>query len=227
MVGWLARYAATGPHRRMVREPRRGRARRPFDGLWLNRPMPAPRDTVLDAARFLAITPVVLGHAFEPLLDAAPARVGYLWIYAFHMPLFALLSGHLTRDLAVTDRRAARLLTGVVLPSLVFGTAYSLVAAALSGRRPMISPLDPYWVMWFLFARALWRAALGSTTACGCPRSARRRWPSSPAPGWPPGSWRRPSRSTGSTGGAATPRSARVGRPPGVRGCCCSRPGSR
>ncbi len=130
---------------------------------------PDARDGLLDAAKYAGMCLVVVGHAIEPLTDGRPVRALYLLIYAFHMPLFVLLCGHVSRDLAVTPRRAERLLTGVALPYLIFETAYSALAAVLDDRPFAVTPLDPYWLMWFLVALGLWRAAL--------PYLARLRWP--------------------------------------------------
>jgi fucose 4-O-acetylase-like acetyltransferase len=130
---------------------------------------PAPeRDDVLDSAKFLLMVLVVVGHAVEPLLAGREIRAGYLLIYAFHMPLFALLCGCFSKA-AVDGPRAERLLAGVVLPYVLFETAYALFNAVLWRRAPDVSLLQPYWLMWFLFALALWRAAL--------PYVARLRWP--------------------------------------------------
>jgi fucose 4-O-acetylase-like acetyltransferase len=126
------------------------------------------RDDVLDSAKFLLMVLVVVGHAVEPLLAGREIKAGYLLIYAFHMPLFALLCGRFSRA-GLDGPRAGRLLAGVVLPYVLFETGYALFNAVLWRRAPDVSLLAPYWLMWFLFALALWRAAL--------PYLARLRWP--------------------------------------------------
>jgi fucose 4-O-acetylase-like acetyltransferase len=123
----------------------------------------------MDAAKYLLMVLVVAGHAVEPLLAGRAIKTGYLLVYAFHMPLFVLLCGHFSKEASVDARRAGRMLTGIVLPYLIFETGYSLFNGLLSARRPEISLLDPYWLMWFLFALALWRA--------GVPYLARLRMP--------------------------------------------------
>jgi fucose 4-O-acetylase-like acetyltransferase len=58
---------------------------------------PAPRVRVpfWDNARFVCVTLVVIGHGIQRLTsDSDNALVLYLFIYAFHMPAFAIISGY-------------------------------------------------------------------------------------------------------------------------------------
>lgn len=119
------------------------------------------RDPWLDNARFLLITLVVFGHLLEPLLPSHPwLRDGYRFVYAFHMPAFAFISGAVSRPHA--DFRLARaVLLRLALPYLIFQGLYAL-AAHWSGW-PDDGPTGittPYWLLWYLVSLACWRMLL-------------------------------------------------------------------
>lgn len=124
-------------------------------------PVPRGRDPWLDNARFALITLVVFGHLLEPLLDGHVWLAAvYRFIYAFHMPAFAFLSGAVTR--ATLDGRALRSVSFRLLwPYLVFQGLYAL--AALSPAWPddgVTSLITPYWLLWYLLSLACWRCML-------------------------------------------------------------------
>ncbi|MFJ7043552.1 acyltransferase family protein [Streptomyces sp. NPDC101112] len=136
------------------------------------RPAPAPpsdrvgpsagrgsRDPYFDNAKYLTIVLVACGHAWEPLTyGSRAATAAYLTVYAFHMPAFALISGYFSRSFDMAPGRLRRLLTGVVLPYMVFETAYTLFYRwAQDDPGYPLSLLDPWYVMWFLVALFVWR----------------------------------------------------------------------
>lgn len=132
----------------------------------------------IDVARGIGIVAVVVGHVWTrgPLRDA---------IYAFHMPLFFLLSGLLSRPAPVAAF-ARRQLAGQMRPYAIFLTLLIVadqVIEPLKGGRPIFHqwPQDvlpillggswlrgPYTIFWFvpclMMARILFNMAL-------------RRWP--------------------------------------------------
>jgi fucose 4-O-acetylase-like acetyltransferase len=117
------------------------------------------RDPFLDNAKYLAIVLVAAGHAWEPLRGGSRAVTAlYMLVYAFHMPLFAVVSGYFSRGFQAEPRRIGRLLTGVVVPYVVFEVAYTLFTRWTSEDpdRP-ISLLDPLYLTWFLAALFIWR----------------------------------------------------------------------
>lgn len=130
-----------------------------------DRPATAPaidaRDPWLDNARFALIALVVFGHALEPLLDAHPLLDEvYRFVYLFHMPAFAFLSGAVARTEADSE-----LLRGVVfrllLPYALFQGLYALAAQA--PEWPDDGPAGiatPYWLLWYLPSLACWRLLL-------------------------------------------------------------------
>nr|WP_097232574.1 acyltransferase family protein [Streptomyces zhaozhouensis] len=127
-------------------QTREGRA--PADG----------RDAFLDNAKYLLIVLVAVGHAWEPLEESQTLRALYLFVYTFHMPAFILICGYLSRSFTGSPRQLRRLVSGVVVPYVVFETAYSLFERRF-GEDPNhpISLLDPWYLTWFLAALFVWR----------------------------------------------------------------------
>jgi fucose 4-O-acetylase-like acetyltransferase len=120
-------------------------------------PSPRRRDPFFDNAKFLAILLVVGGHAIEGLLDVRPAHAVYLFIYTFHMPVFIVLAGYLSRNFTFSSGKARKLITNVGVPYVILQIAYSILQWRLLGGGLHIRPLTPYWLLWFLMALFLWR----------------------------------------------------------------------
>jgi fucose 4-O-acetylase-like acetyltransferase len=112
-------------------------------------------------AKVLLCWLVVLGHAAEAFLDSSPTlRTLYGVLYAFHMPLFAAISGRFSSG--SLDGRGYRAIVGQLLfPYLMFQVLYLLFVQTWGPRpEPPFSLLRPYWLMWFLCSLILWRALL-------------------------------------------------------------------
>ncbi|MEU6356411.1 acyltransferase family protein [Streptomyces sp. NPDC047072] len=121
--------------------------------------VPGERDALFDNAKYLAIVLVAIGHAWEPLRDGSrTVSALYLLVYAFHMPAFIVVSGYFSRNFDASPARLRRLLTGLVVPYVVFETAYTLFTRWTDHDpdRP-ISLLDPLYLTWFLVALFVWR----------------------------------------------------------------------
>ncbi|MGW3303340.1 acyltransferase family protein [Streptomyces rubiginosohelvolus] len=125
---------------------------------------PAPaaakkRDPYFDNVKYLAIVLVAVAHAWEPVMDGSRAtRALYMVVYMFHMPAFILISGYFSRSFDMTAPKVKRLLTSVVVPYLVFETAYSLFKRYADDSPDMaISLVDPFFLTWFLIALFIWR----------------------------------------------------------------------
>jgi len=116
---------------------------------------PATRRIPLwDNARFLAVTLVVVGHGIQRLTaDSNNALIVYLFIYGFHMPAFAIISGYFSTAGPPTLRRMKRILTRLVIPYLVMEAIWSLVQFLVEGRGNF-NPSKPSWTLWFLLAQA-------------------------------------------------------------------------
>ncbi|MFF0199455.1 acyltransferase family protein [Streptomyces sp. NPDC005017] len=121
--------------------------------------LPPHRDAFFDNAKYLAIVLVAVGHAWEPLkADSRLLEGAYTFVYAFHMPAFIIISGYFSRNFDLRPERVRRLVTGVLVPYLLFETAYSLFER-LAGDDPAqpLSLLDPWYLTWFLIALFMWR----------------------------------------------------------------------
>jgi fucose 4-O-acetylase-like acetyltransferase len=117
------------------------------------------RDAFFDNAKYLAIVLVAMGHSWELFKgDSRTAQTLYLFVYAFHMPAFVIISGYFSRNFDLRSDRVKRLITGVVVPYIVFETAYSLFDATV-GDAPghPVSLMDPWYLTWFLAALFIWR----------------------------------------------------------------------
>ncbi|KGI77176.1 hypothetical protein LF63_0111215 [Oleiagrimonas soli] len=119
------------------------------------------RDPWLDNARFFLIALVVFGHELEPLLRTHSLLAGcYRFIYLFHMPAFAMLSGAVaSTDLNSTLLR--KIVFRLLLPYLLFQGLYAWISQA--GVWPDDGPdgiATPYWLLWYLPSLACWRLLL-------------------------------------------------------------------
>jgi len=117
------------------------------------------RDAFFDNAKYLTIVLVAAGHAWEPLRDGSRAAAAlYMLVYTFHMPAFIIISGYFSRSFDASPQRIKRLVTQLVVPYVVFETAYTLYTrwTDQAPDRP-ISLLDPLYLTWFLAALFIWR----------------------------------------------------------------------
>ncbi|MBE1533792.1 acyltransferase family protein [Actinomadura algeriensis] len=116
------------------------------------------RDPFFDNAKYFAIALVAIGHSIAYLQNVPLAKGLYLFIYMFHMPVFIVLTGYMSRNWTFSGGKARRLITVVGVPYVVFEVAYSLYDWVGTGRgRLEISLLEPYYLTWFLLALFMWR----------------------------------------------------------------------
>ena len=113
-----------------------------------------------DNARWIAITLMVIGHAILKLISESDVSYAvYLFIYAFHVPLFVGVSGYFAKSGAPGTRQLQRLLTDIVFPYLIFETIWTVVRWML-GHRFWLDYSTASWTLWFLIALTLWRVTL-------------------------------------------------------------------
>lgn len=122
-----------------------------------------------DNSRFACVVLVVLGHAVQRLgYDSDIALALYLWIYAFHMPAFAIIAGYFSKSQPQGRRQMARVITDILLPYVIFELLWTLTTWLVEGRAdPNLT--TPSWTMWFLLALGIFRLVL--------PYLALLRWP--------------------------------------------------
>ncbi len=122
-----------------------------------------------DNARFACIVLVVTGHAIQrQTSDSDNALALYLFIYAFHMPAFAIISGFFSKAEPPGRKQMRRVLTDIVIPYAIMQGIWSLVQWIVEGRSAF-NPTEPKWTLWFLLALAIFRLIL--------PYLALLRWP--------------------------------------------------
>lgn len=122
-----------------------------------------PRDTYFDNAKFLAIILVVVGHVIAPLNSSVDeARNFYLFLYAFHMPVFILVTGYLSRRFPDSPNKVRKLAT-LAAPFVVFQAVYIALNYAIGpGSRnlesgPSLDLFDPFYLVWFLMVVMIYR----------------------------------------------------------------------
>ncbi|MEV6982667.1 acyltransferase family protein [Sphaerisporangium sp. NPDC051017] len=120
------------------------------------RPAKRPREPYLDNVKFLLITLVVTGHSLVPTLSAHSSRSAYLFIYVFHMPLFVIISGYLSRNFWNSNAKTNKLVDTFLMPYVVVELGYALLRFAF-GHKFSLTIIDPAWLNWYLLALLLWR----------------------------------------------------------------------
>ncbi|PFG37604.1 fucose 4-O-acetylase-like acetyltransferase [Flavimobilis soli] len=119
-------------------------------------PTPPQRDPYLDNVRAILITLVVVGHALEPI-DSTTAHAVTVWIYSFHMPAFIFVCGMLARTYRGAPRQAARIVTTLLLPYVLFQIIHRVLRTVTLDAEFSVDLLTPTWSLWFLLALAMWR----------------------------------------------------------------------
>ena len=113
-----------------------------------------------DNARFMAVTLVVIGHGIQRMTsDSDNALALYLFIYAFHMPAFAMISGYFSKASPPSSRQLKKVLTDILLPYLVMELIWTLVQFLVEGKQSF-NPTTPSWTLWFLLALGIFRLVL-------------------------------------------------------------------
>ncbi len=128
-----------------------------------------PRVPFWDNARFVCVTLVVVGHAIQRLTaDSNNALIVYLFIYAFHMPAFAIISGYFSKSGSPSSRQMTKVITDILLPYFIMETIWTFVQFFVEGKQEF-NPSKPSWTLWFLLALGIFRLIL--------PYLALVRWP--------------------------------------------------
>ncbi len=117
------------------------------------------RSARIDNMRGILTVLVVFGHLME-VLPFPGSDYLYIFLYTFHMPAFAFLSG-------LCFRRGSNVFRSTLFPYLVFQVLYcpgSLLHPETSGALQFTAP---EWILWFLVAYALWQLAASCLTLSG------------------------------------------------------------
>ncbi|WP_093169812.1 acyltransferase family protein [Sinosporangium album] len=117
---------------------------------------PRKREPYLDNVKFILIWLVVAGHALVPTLDAHSGKSAYIFIFAFHMPLFVMISGYLSRNFWNSNAKTNKLVDTFLIPYVIVEVGYALLRLA-TGQKWSLTIMDPAWLNWYLLALLLWR----------------------------------------------------------------------
>ena len=126
------------------------------------------RNYLIDNSKGLLIFLVVLGHSLEFIRkDYEVARLLYVFIYEFHMPVFVFISGYLSKNVEKGRRNAVR---NFLTPFLLFNIIWNLISLVgplfLRGEftelpsEQAFSFFTPGWALWYIFAMFLWKILL-------------------------------------------------------------------
>ncbi len=118
---------------------------------------PKERVAYLDNARYWVMLLVVIGHVLTQFTEMDSARGVYVWIYAFHMPFFVLISGYTARNYVGDARQVRRIVSTLVVPYLIVETSIQLITRHYVGDPDPLMILSPQWLAWFLAALFIWR----------------------------------------------------------------------
>jgi fucose 4-O-acetylase-like acetyltransferase len=123
-------------------------------------PTPTKRVPVWDNARFICVTLVVIGHGIQRLTAESDAALAlYLFIYAWHIPAFAIISGYFSKPGPPNNRQMKRVLTDILLPYVIMESIWTLVQWLVEGKADL-NPTRPSWTLWFLLALGIFRLVL-------------------------------------------------------------------
>ncbi|HEY0261101.1 MAG TPA: acyltransferase family protein [Lacisediminihabitans sp.] len=113
-----------------------------------------------DNARFLCVMLVVIGHGVQRLTaESDHALMVYLFIYGFHMPAFAMISGYFSKASPPTTRQMKKVLTDILLPYAIMQIIWTVVQYFAEGSTSL-NPTTPHWTLWFLLALGVFRLVL-------------------------------------------------------------------
>lgn len=127
-----------------------------------------------DNVKAFLIILVVFGHLLEYFLHLNDIfKWTYVLIYSFHMPLFAFVSGFLSKDNNI-KKTAPNILFQFLFYNILYAVfivilfylnpdlmEVSLSQIEVSGSiSPIVTLLTPYWLMWYMLSLLFWRIML-------------------------------------------------------------------
>ncbi len=122
--------------------------------------MAKQRVMMLDNLRAILIVLVVLGHTLERV-SFPGVRALYFFLYSFHMPAMAFLSGLCFR------RGRTGIWRSTAAPYLLFQVLYLAETAWETGEPMVLQFSRPSWILWYLLALVLWQMAANLTDLTG------------------------------------------------------------
>ena len=120
------------------------------------------RDYRIDSIKGLLIILVVIGHVITMLNNTNAINHGVMGgIYIFHMPLFILLSGYLTKS--PEQQSPGKMWRGVgniAITFIIFQVISCIRVTFYGGNFWASMSYFPFGILWYLFSLMLWRIML-------------------------------------------------------------------
>lgn len=119
------------------------------------------RNISFDNIKAILIFLVVFGH-FVELHIGQDAFLRPIWIfaYAFHMPMFAFVSGIFSKA-NLDEKQSLQLIRNILAPLLGFELIYEATEYLIRGSFSVYAGLiAPYWMLWYLMSLLCWRLLL-------------------------------------------------------------------
>ena len=120
------------------------------------------RDNRIDSLKGLLIILVILGHAIVSLDNVNVINHGVMGlIYIFHMPLFILISGYLTKH--PSEVSASKMWRGVgkiFVTLVIFHVLASVRVEFFGGKFLAALKMFPFGLYWYLLSLICWRVML-------------------------------------------------------------------
>lgn len=119
------------------------------------------RNYYFDNLKLLLIILVVMGHVIEPLIDSNKnIKATYMFIYAFHMPLFVFVSGYFSKNINDNKKFFSKI-NNILVPYIIFQLLYSIFNIyVLKAQDFEVTLIYPYWTMWYLLSLFTWSITL-------------------------------------------------------------------
>lgn len=104
---------------------------------------------------------VIFGHLIEPLIaDNPQMKIIWIWIYTFHMPVFVMVAGLLSKS-EYRPEFWRKLTKSIIVPFAVFTLIYEIFHVIMFFKPSQYGQhFQPYWLLWFLLSLFIWRALL-------------------------------------------------------------------
>ncbi|MFD4820551.1 acyltransferase family protein [Peribacillus butanolivorans] len=118
------------------------------------------RDPYFDNAKAVLIVLVVLGHTLARMVTENEwILTVYLFVFAFHMPAFILVSGYFSRKIK-SKRDLWVQIKKILIPYIIFQVIYTLYYQKLFDEPIEFTILTPRWALWFLISLFCWNILL-------------------------------------------------------------------
>ncbi|CAG1772201.1 hypothetical protein BAC3_02409 [uncultured bacterium] len=118
------------------------------------------RNYLLDNAKIILMFLVVFGHELELTSNSLLLQTLYLFIYSFHIPMFVLISGMLSKA-ELSSKDIQKNIVSLLIPLLVLTVFYEAVEYIRYGEFSHYTKnLQPYWLLWFLLSLFFWKLLL-------------------------------------------------------------------